>query len=108
MSHDRTYLTQVSPRGLGSDRELVIGVRPRLEALAKTRSWHPAISPSSCLTGEGGFRGGVDLIREAVRLMMQQLMEADACERIGAGPHERTKSRATDRHGAPGVCSCGP
>jgi hypothetical protein len=45
----------------------------------------------------------VDLIREAVRRMMQQLMEAIACERIGAGPHERTMSRDSDQQGAPGV-----
>jgi putative transposase len=29
---------------------------------------------------------GVDLIRESVRLVMQELIEAEATERVGAGP----------------------
>src|SRR5215213_7398278 len=46
-------------------------------------------------TGEG-----VDLIRESVRMVMQELIEAEATERIGAARYERTESRATDRNGA--------
>ena len=43
---------------------------------------------------------GVDLIREAVRLVMQELIEAEATEQIGAGRYERTESRVTDRNGS--------
>ena len=43
---------------------------------------------------------GVDLIRESVRLVMQELIETEATERIGAGRYERTEARVTDRNGA--------
>ncbi len=43
---------------------------------------------------------GVDLIRESVRLVMQELMETEAAERIGAGRYERTDTRVTDRNGS--------
>jgi putative transposase len=46
-------------------------------------------------TGEG-----VDLIRESVRMVMQELIEAEATEKIGAGRYERTDARTTDRNGA--------
>ena len=46
-------------------------------------------------TGEG-----VDLIRESVRMVMQELIEAEATEVIGAGPYERTDERVTERNGA--------
>ena len=46
-------------------------------------------------TGEG-----VDLVRESVRLVMQELIEAEATERIGAARYERTEGRVTDRNGA--------
>src|SRR4051795_8803261 len=46
-------------------------------------------------TGEG-----VDLVRESVRLVMQELIEAEATERIGAGRYERTDTRTTERNGA--------
>ena len=39
---------------------------------------------------------GVDLIRESVRLVMQELIETEASERIGAGRYERTEARVTD------------
>jgi putative transposase len=42
---------------------------------------------------------GVDLIRESVRVVMQELIEAEATERIGAAPYERTESRVTERNG---------
>src|SRR3954471_24776069 len=45
-------------------------------------------------TGEG-----VDLIRESVRMVMQELIEAEATERIGAAKYERTESRTTERNG---------
>jgi putative transposase len=43
---------------------------------------------------------GVDLIRESVRLVMQELIETEASERIGADRYERTETRITDRNGS--------
>ena len=43
---------------------------------------------------------GVDLIREPVRLVMQELIETEATGRIGAGRYERTDTRVTDRNGS--------
>jgi len=43
---------------------------------------------------------GVDLIRESVRLVMQDLIEVDAAEQIGAGRYERTDTRTTQRNGS--------
>ena len=43
---------------------------------------------------------GVDLIRESVRLVMQELIETEATERVGAGRYERSESRVTDRNGS--------
>lgn len=42
---------------------------------------------------------GVDLIRESVRLVMQELIEAEASEQIGAARYERSDARVTDRNG---------
>jgi transposase-like protein len=43
---------------------------------------------------------GVDLIREAVRVALQELIELEAEQVIGAGRYERTESRTTERNGA--------
>ena len=43
---------------------------------------------------------GVDLIRESVRMVMQELIEAEATEKIGAGRYERTDTRVTERNGS--------
>ena len=43
---------------------------------------------------------GVDLIRDAVRLVMQELIELEATDHIGAGRYERSESRLTDRNGS--------
>jgi putative transposase len=43
---------------------------------------------------------GVDLVRESVRMVMQELIEAEAAERIGAGRYERTQERVTERNGS--------
>jgi transposase-like protein len=43
---------------------------------------------------------GVDLIRESVRLVMQELIETEATEHIGADRYERTSARVTDRNGS--------
>jgi len=43
---------------------------------------------------------GVDLVRESVRLVMQELIETEATERIGADRYARTETRITDRNGS--------
>ena len=43
--------------------------------------------------------GGAELIRDAVELVLQELIEAEATEAIGAGRYERTQSRTTARNG---------
>ena len=42
---------------------------------------------------------GVDLIRESVQLVLQELIETEASERIGADRYERTDTRVTDHNG---------
>lgn len=42
---------------------------------------------------------GVDLIRESVRVALQELIEIEATERIGAAPYERTPDRVAERNG---------
>ena len=42
---------------------------------------------------------GVDLIRDAVQLVLQELIETEATEHIGAERYERSDSRVTDRNG---------
>ena len=43
--------------------------------------------------------GGAELVRDAVRLVLQELIEAEAAEAIGAARYERTDSRVTERNG---------
>lgn len=43
---------------------------------------------------------GVDLIRDAVQLVLQELIEVEATEQIGAGRYERCESRVTERNGS--------
>ena len=42
---------------------------------------------------------GLDLIRESVRMVLQELIEAEASEVIGAARYERTTTRTTQRNG---------
>jgi putative transposase len=42
---------------------------------------------------------GLDLIRESVRMVLQELIEAEASEVIGAARYERTSTRTTQRNG---------
>jgi putative transposase len=42
---------------------------------------------------------GVDLVRDAVRLVLQELVEAEATEVIGARRYERSDARTTERNG---------
>jgi len=41
-----------------------------------------------------------DVVREVVRVALQELIEAEFTERIGAGRYERTEERVTHRNGA--------
>jgi len=43
---------------------------------------------------------GVDLVRESVRMVMQELIEAEATERVGAARYQRSESRTTERNGS--------
>jgi putative transposase len=43
---------------------------------------------------------GVDLIRDAVALVLQELIEVEATEAIGAARYERTDGRVTERNGS--------
>ena len=43
---------------------------------------------------------GVDLVRDAVRLVMQELIETEATEQIGAARYERVDTRITERNGS--------
>jgi putative transposase len=61
-----------------------------------------ALSQSALSELMDAFRAGdgVDLIRESVRTVLQELIEAEATEVIGAGRYQRTESRVTDRNGS--------
>jgi transposase-like protein len=51
---------------------------------------------------EGDQAGGgeaVDLIRESVRTVLQEVIEAEAAEFIGATRYERSESRTNERYG---------
>ena len=43
---------------------------------------------------------GVDLIRESVRLVMQELVETETTQQIGAGRYEQSEARTTERNGS--------
>jgi putative transposase len=60
-----------------------------------------ALSQSALSELLDAFRAGdgVDLIRESVHMVMQELIEAEASERIGADRYERSPERVTERNG---------
>jgi len=60
-----------------------------------------ALSESAVSELLEAFRAGqgVDLIRESVRMVLQELIEAEAAEVIGAARYERTTTRSTQRNG---------
>jgi putative transposase len=68
----------------------------------RTKGDHPMALDQSDLsellaafkTGEG-----VDLVRHAVDLVLQELIEAEAASVIGAARYERTGGRVTERNG---------
>lgn len=43
---------------------------------------------------------GVDLVRESVRMVLQELIETESSEAIGAGRYQRTSERLTERNGS--------
>src|SRR5687767_13708819 len=61
-----------------------------------------ALSQSAVSDLLDAFRAGdgVDLIRESVRLVLQELIEVEATEVIGAGPYERSETRSNERNGS--------
>jgi putative transposase len=61
-----------------------------------------ALSESALSELLDAFRAGdgVDLVRDAVRLVLQELIEVEAAEVIGAARYERSESRTTDRNGS--------
>ncbi|MDJ0771551.1 MAG: IS256 family transposase [Ilumatobacter sp.] len=61
-----------------------------------------ALSQSAVSELLEAFRAGdgVDLIRESVRLVLQELIEVEAAAEIGAGPYERTDTRTNERNGS--------
>ena len=61
-----------------------------------------ALSESALSELLDAFRAGdgVDLIRESVRLVVQELIEVEAAEVIGAERYERSENRVTDRNGS--------
>jgi putative transposase len=61
-----------------------------------------ALSQSAVSELLDAFRAGdgVDLIRESVRLVLQELIEVEATQKIGAAPYERTLTRTNERNGS--------
>ena len=43
--------------------------------------------------------GDIDVIRRSVEMVLQALIDAEATERIGAAPHERSEARTNQRNG---------
>ena len=44
--------------------------------------------------------GDLDVVREALALVLQALIEAEAAQQIGAGRYERSATRTTHRNGS--------
>ena len=61
-----------------------------------------ALSQSAVSDLLEAFRAGegVDLVRESVRLVLQELIEAEASQVIGAARYERSPDRVTERNGS--------
>jgi hypothetical protein len=61
-----------------------------------------ALSESALCELLDAFRAGVgvDLIRDAVGLVLQELIELEVAGRIGAAGYERSKSRVSERNGS--------
>ena len=88
----------------GSDVERAIGGIFGVYGQARIEERGPPMALSQSALSEllDAFRAGkgVDMIRESVRMVMQELIETEATEQIGAGRYERTEARTTERNGA--------
>ena len=47
--------------------------------------------------------GGEEVLRDAMALVLQELIELEAAEAIGAGRYERNEDRTTHRNGSRGL-----
>ena len=52
--------------------------------------------------------GSIDVMREALALMLQALIDAEATQAIGAGRYERSENRTTHRNGSRSSRGCCP
>ena len=61
-----------------------------------------ALSQSALSDQLDAFRAGegVDFVRDAVRMLMRELIETEATEQIGAARYERINTRVTERNGS--------
>jgi putative transposase len=73
-----------------------------LQEHTKENTTPMALSQSAVSELLDAFRAGdgVDLIRESVRLVLQELIEVEATQEIGAAPYERTQTRTNERNGS--------
>ena len=79
---------------------MILGVF--LQEHTKENTTPMALSQSAVSELLDAFRAGdgVDLIRESVRLVLQELIEVEATQEIGAAPYERTETRTNERNGS--------
>ena len=57
------------------------------------------LSPEVALLRKGGTDGDVDFLREALRVLVEEIMDAEVSARTGAGYGERSPERVTQRNG---------
>jgi putative transposase len=57
-------------------------------------------SALSELVGALRAGGGLDVVRQALALVLQALIDAEADQIIGAGRYERSQTRTTHRNGS--------
>ena len=89
--------------GEGPPRGGAIGVILGVYRQVRTEEEAPmALSESAVSELLEAFRAGdgVELVRDAVTMVLQELIEVEATEVIGAARYERGDSRVTDRNGS--------
>jgi putative transposase len=79
---------------------MILGVF--LQEHTKEHTTPMALSPSAVAELLDAFRAGdgVHLIRESVQLVLQELVDLEATQEIGAAPYERTDTRTNERNGS--------
>jgi hypothetical protein len=90
------------PVSSGSTTGGAIGVILGVFQQEHTKEYTPmALSQSVLSDLLDAFRAGegVELIRDAVQLVLQELIEVEATEQIGAARYERVDTRVTERNG---------